>query len=195
MKSLLSILALVFVTSSLKSQVNISFQHPVFGAKEQNKDIALFHARDYVVKHLLNEQDISTRFELFDMAAAGSGELISLYFRCATQNKEGLILSFWNEFINDYGVRTQGYSFKFLPMSEATSFLELVYDNLNTNREYLKEQTNFNNLTFKYKDITIVFFDEGRKLRVYWANFNSSWEQTSFLRTRHNLNFISSKYK
>ena len=50
---------------------------------------------------------------------------------------------------------------------------------------YLGSDSDTNNLSFEYDDMTfLIYRDAGTKIRVFWNGFDAEWESTAFNRTR-----------
>ena len=66
-----------------------------FWAKEYSKEIALYKAKTFVLNDVLGISKDIVQFYIDPLAAASSGELTTLVYRCEAKNKEGLILGFY----------------------------------------------------------------------------------------------------
>ena len=62
--------------------------------KEFSKDIALYKAKAYLFMDVLGSTPDVTKFEVIPLAAASSGELTTLLYKCESKQKEGLVLGF-----------------------------------------------------------------------------------------------------
>ena len=128
----------------------------------------------------------SVQFEAIPLAAASSGELTTLLYKCESQNKEGLILGFYGDYWNDAGVVYQAYGFKNLPKDKAFEFLSKIESEIDENKNFLKNNNDNNNIIFLYEDIKVMIWTTvgGYEMRVYWNGFDSTWEKTSYGRSK-----------
>jgi hypothetical protein len=169
---------------------SISFaQFPGFWeSKEFSKDISLFRAKTFLITDVLETSKNSVQFEAIPLAAASSGELTTLLYKCETQNNEGLILGFYgNYWDKTSGVSYQGYAFKNLSKEKAYEFLSKIEDEVEKNKKFLKDNHDNNNIVFDYDDIKVMIWNTlgGYYLiRVYWNGFDSTWEKTSYERSK-----------
>lgn len=120
------------------------------------------------------------------MAAASSGELTTLLYRSTEQNLDGLILGFFGDYWNESGVSYQGYGFKNLPKNKATEFLNKIESEIEKNKNFLKESNDNNNIAFDFEDMKVMIWTTSGSylIRVYWNGFDSTWEKTSYERSK-----------
>lgn len=176
----------VFVCFITITSAQISVEKGGLYAKEYSKEMALYKAKTYAIKEILSQSSEVIKFEINALAAANSGELTTLVYRCESKNKEGLILGFYGDRWNDAGVTFSLYNFKNFPLNEANEFInkiERVYDSA---RIFLESNID-NNIYFTYNDMTILIYHAwgGAKLRIYWKGFDSEWEWTTFKKTKN----------
>ena len=184
-KLILSIVVLTFTTaySQIKSnQTNNS----VWIAKEFSKEVALYNSKSFLFKDVLGTTEEVVKFEVIPLAAASSGELTTLLYKCESKQKEGLVLGFYGNYWNDAGVVYQGYGFKNLTKSQAIEFLSKIQDAIDNNYKFLKDETDNNNIYFKYDDIDVLIWAsmQSYTIRLFWNGFDSSWEKTAFDRSK-----------
>ena len=151
-----------------------------------SKDESLYKAKDFAMQQILGVKDSPEKFEMWALAAATSGELTSLVYKCEAQKKEGLLLAFYGSYWNEAGVVHQGYAFKNLPKAKAVEFLTKVDETIEANKDYLWADRDNNNVCFKYDDLTIllcVSTQSGTRIRVFWGQFDSDWDGNSFSKT------------
>lgn len=176
---------LLLLTLSVKAQITTP-ANDIFYAKEFSKDISLFKAKTFLIHNVLKSSENSVQFEAIPLAAASSGELTSLLYRCESQNKEGLILGFYGDYWNAAGVLYQGYGFKDLPREKAFEFLNKIESEIEENKKFLKDNNDNNNIVFEYDDIKVIIWTTTGSylIRVYWNGFDSTWEKTSYGRSK-----------
>lgn len=158
-----------------------------YGAKEYSKDISLFKAKTFLTHDVLKTSGTSIQFEAVPLAAAGSGELTTLLYKCETQHTDGLILGFYgNYWDKSSGVSYRGYAFKDLPKDKAYDLLDKIETEIEKNKKFLKENNDYNNIVFEFDDLKIMIWTTsgGYMIRVFWNGFDSTWEKTSFGRSK-----------
>jgi hypothetical protein len=108
-------------------------------AQSQSEAIALHRAKEFVMKEVIETNTEGVEFYLEPLHAATSGELTTLKFKCKAQNKSGLILAFYGDFWLESGVHFKGYSFKYMPDSEALVFLNTLIECVARHESFVKE--------------------------------------------------------
>ncbi|PKQ46875.1 hypothetical protein [Confluentibacter flavum] len=158
----------------------------LFQAKEFSKDISLFKAKTFLIHNVLKTSESALQFEAIPLAAASSGEMTTLLYKCESQNKEGLVLGFYGEYWNDAGVIFQGYGFKNLSKDQAFEFLNKIESEIDKNNKFLKSNNDNNNIVFEYNDLKVVIWTTSGSylMRIYWNGFDSTWEKTSYERSK-----------
>jgi len=194
MKLKLTLLIVIFTNSLIFSQVN-SQGGSVWMAKEFSKEIALYYSKSYLFKNILGSTPEVEKFSIIPLAAASSGELTTLIYRCENKLLDGLILGFYGNYWNDAGVAYQGFCFKNLNKDQAIEFLNKIQTAINVNTKYLSEDTDNNNIFFKYDDIDVLIWANptAYSIRLFWNGFDSSWEQTAFERTKKRFVYFTQK--
>ena len=73
-----------------------------------------------------------------------------------------------------------------LNRNDATQFLKKINDTIEENDKYLKNDIDNNNIFFSFKDIDILinYTGKGYSIRLYFENFDSSWDETAFTRSK-----------
>ncbi|KLT66734.1 hypothetical protein [Pedobacter sp. BMA] len=159
-----------------------------FIAKEFSKDIALYRAKDYVVRNVLGKTDAVVEFQMDPLAATASGEVTSLVYNCKALKKEGLVLGFFGSRSNEAGEIYQAYAFKELPADKAVYLMNKIETVIKEKSEYLNALPNSNNIYFSYEDMTfIITINVGTEIRIFWEGFDASWEGVAFKRTKRRL--------
>ena len=185
MKLKLSIV-LVFVFNNLiYAQVKLNHNN-IWTAKEFSKEISLFKSKEFLFNSVLGSSEQVVKFEVTSLAAANSGELTTLLYKCESKQKEGLILGFYGDYWNEAGVLYQGYSFKHLEKDRATELLNKIKTSLEENSKFLEDKSDNNNIYFKYDDMDILIWTIGGSysIRIFWQGFDSTWEKTAFERSK-----------
>lgn len=185
MKTKLSIVLLIIANNLIFSQVKINSNN-IWTAKEFSKEISLFKSKEFLFKNVLGSTEQIVPFEVIPLAAASSGELTTLLYKCDTKQKEGLILGFYGDYWNEAGVLYQGYSFKNLEKEKAMEFLNKIVASIEENKKFLNESGDNNNIFFKYDDMDVLIWTNAGtySIRIFWQGFDSTWEKTAFERSK-----------
>lgn len=175
----------LLIAVSVNGQIRQT-DYNLFQAKEFSKDISLFKAKSFLIHNVLKTSENPAQFEAIPLAAASSGELTTLLYRCESQNKEGLILGFYGDYWNEAGVTFQGYGFKNLTKEQAFEFLNKIESEIEKNQKFLKSNNDNNNIVFEYDDLKIMIWTTSGSynMRIYWNGFDSTWEKTSYGRSK-----------
>jgi len=183
MKTKLLLLIIILVSINVNSQVS---SKKITDGKGYSKNESLFKAKRFLISNIIEVTEEPIEFYIDPLAAASSGELTSLIYKCEGQNKEGLLLGFYGNYWNNEGVKFKGYAFKNLNKEQATAFFKKIDDSIKNHKKFLYETKDKNNISFKYDDMTIMVWGDFQSinLRVFWGNFDSSWEKTSYDRTK-----------
>ncbi len=185
MKTKLSVVLLIIANNLIFSQVKINSNN-IWTAKEFSKEISLFKSKEFLFKNVLGSTEQIVPFEVIPLAAASSGELTTLLYKCDTKQKEGLILGFYGDYWNEAGVLYQGYSFKNLEKEKAMEFLNKIVASIEENKKFLNESGDNNNIFFKYDDMDVLIWTNAGtySIRIFWQGFDSTWEKTAFERSK-----------
>lgn len=185
MKTKLSIVLLIVINNFIYAQVKINSNN-IWTAKEFSKEISLFKSKEFLFKNVLGSTNQVIPFEVIPLAAASSGELTTLLYKCDAKQKEGLILGFYGDYWNESGVLYQGYSFKNLEKEKAMEFLNKIVTSIEENKKFLNESGDNNNIFFKYDDMDILIWTNAGtySIRIFWQGFDSTWEKTAFERSK-----------
>ena len=180
----LTLTFLLSITYSF-SQVKVNSNN-IWTAKEFSKEISLFKSKEFLFKNVLGSTEQIVPFEVIPLAAASSGELTTLLYKCETKNKEGIILGFYGDYWNEAGVLYQGYSFKNLEKDKAIEFLNKIVASIEENKKFLNENGDNNNIFFKYDDMDVLIWTNlgTYSIRIFWQGFDSTWEKTAFERSK-----------
>lgn len=181
------LLTVIFFLSLIKSFAQVKTNdNNIWVAKEFSKDIALYNAKEFLFKKILGSTTEVVQFEIIPLAAASSGELTTLLYKCENKQKEGLVLGFYGNYWNDAGVLYQGYAFKNFEKNEAIEFLNKIQTAIEDNKKFIDQEAENNNIFFKYNDIDILICSSspGYTIRLFWNGFDSSWEKTAFERSK-----------
>lgn len=185
MKLRLSIVLVIAIINLVNSQVRMNSNN-IWTAKEFSKEISLFNSKNFLFKTVLGSTTEVVQFEVIPLAAASSGELTTLLYKCDQKQKEGLILGFFGDYWNEAGVLYQGYSFKNLEKEKAIEFLNKIESAIDAKSKFLKENSDNNNIYFKYDDMDVLIWTNAGvfTIRIFWEGFDSTWEKTAFERSK-----------
>lgn len=185
MKLKISIIAVILMNNLLFAQVTVNSNN-IWTAKEFSKDIALYNSKNFLFKTVLGATAEVIPFEVIPLAAASSGELTTLLYKCEAKKKEGLVLGFYGDYWNEAGVLYQGYSFKNLEKEKAMEFLNKIEVSIDQNKKFLNDNGDHNNIFFKYEDMDVLIWTNGGtySIRIFWQGFDSTWEKTAFERSK-----------
>ena len=185
MKIKITILSILSSLTFCFSQVKVNSNN-VWTAKEFSKEISLFKSKEFLFKNVLGSTEQIVPFEVIPLAAASSGELTTLLYKCETKNKEGIILGFYGDYWNEAGVLYQGYSFKNLEKDKAIEFLNKIVASIEENKKFLNENGDNNNIFFKYDDMDVLIWTNmgTYSIRIFWQGFDSTWGKTAFERSK-----------
>ena len=180
----LTLTFLLSITYSF-SQVKVNSNN-IWTAKEFSKEISLFKSKEFLFKNVLGSTNQVTPFEVIPLAAASSGELTTLLYKCDAKQKEGLILGFYGDYWNEAGVLYQGYSFKNLEKEKAMEFLNKIVTSIEENKKFLNDNGDNNNIFFKYEDMDVLIWTNAGtySIRIFWQGFDSTWEKTAIERSK-----------
>jgi len=183
MKNLLLFLSLILSTISF-SQVSVN--KGIYFAKEFSKDVSLYKAKSFVMDEIIGIEEKLIKFDIDPLAATSSGELTSLIYNCEEKGLTGLVLGFYGDRWNDSGVLYQAYAFKNLTKDNALNILTKLNKYIEDESKYLSEDTDKNNMFFRYDDMTFLIYKtySGPKIRIFWNGFDSEWESIAFTRTK-----------
>ena len=185
MKTKLTILIFFTISNLVYSQVKVNSNN-IWTAKEFSKEISLFKSKEFLFKNVLQSTEKVTAFEVIPLAAASSGELTTLLYKCEDKRKEGLILRFYGDYWNEAGVLYQGYSFKNLEKDKAMEFLNKIVTSIEENKKFLNDSGDNNNIFFRYDDMDVLIWTNAGtySIRIFWQGFDSTWEKTAFERSK-----------
>jgi len=159
----------------------------IIGVKAFSKEISLFRGKAFVIKEVLGVNNKVTKFELDPMEAASSGELTTLYYNCEELKKEGLVLGFYGDYVNEFGLLLQGYAYKNFDKNQGLELLQKIEDAKVNNIAYLLEDGDNHNIYLYYDDLIILIYrkDQQFKYRVFWKSFDAEWGDFAFRRTKN----------
>lgn len=180
-----TILFLLSIIALSHSQVKVD-NNNMFTAKEFSKDIALYNSKNFLFKNVIGSSEEVVQFEVVPLAAASSGELTTLLYKCESKQLDGLVLGFYGNYWNAAGVLYQGFSFKNLEKKKAIEFLNKIETAIEANSKFLKDNNDNNNISFKYEDIDVLIWTTmgSYTIRVFWNGFDSTWEKTAYERSK-----------
>ena len=185
MKIKITLLSILLLTTFCYSQIKVNSNN-IWTAKEFSKEISLFKSKEFLFKNVLGITTQVVPFEVIPLAAASSGELTTLLYKCEAKQKEGLILGFYGDYWNESGLLYQGYSFKNLEKEKAIEFLNKIVSSIEENKKFLNNNGDNNNIFFKYDDMDVLIWTNmgTYSIRIFWQGFDSTWEKTAFERSK-----------
>lgn len=95
-------------------------------------------------------------------------------------------MGFFGNYWNDAGVLYQGYAFKNFEKDKAIEFLNKIQQAIDDNNKFLKSDPDNNNIYFQYDDLDVLIWSSAvtYTIRVFWKEFDSTWEKTAFERSK-----------
>lgn len=157
--------------------------------KELAKEISQFRSKEYIINEIIGpvgEKEV--QFETESLASDNSGGLISVAFNCDDVDERGLLLAFFGDHRNQYGVSSTAYGFRYIPLDDAQKLLTRLRKVKDDKKKYMSSDTDVNNVYVEFEDIKFVLYkDGGEKVRVFWNGFEVIWEKTAYTRTRKRL--------
>jgi len=201
-KTILIIITLLYNCNTIFSQQEAEVLIPIgIGAlsfvaanaenKELAKEISQFRSKEFIVNYIIGPAESKEiKFEIESLASDNSAGLISLAFNCLEVNKKGLLLAFFGDNRNEYGVMSRAYAFRYIPLQEARELLNRIDEVKEKNKEYLTSNWDVNNVYIEYEDIKFVIYNGvgGLIIRTLWNGFEVEWEKVAFDRTKRRLN-------
>jgi hypothetical protein len=180
------LLLVISIISTICSYAQVkSMNGNYWAAKEFSKEVALFNAKSFLFQKVLGTNADILKFEITPLAAASSGELTTLLYKCDEKQKDGFVLGFYGDFWNEAGVLYTGYAFKNLEKSQAIEFLNKIQNAIDANNKFLRDAVDNNNICFKYEDIDVlIWVGSYTTIRLFWNGFDSTWENTAFERSK-----------
>lgn len=109
---LITLFTILTFTKTFSQVTSNQTNNNIWVAKEFSKDIALYNSKNFLFKNVLGVSPEVVKFEIIPLAAASSGELTTLLYKCESKQKEGLVLGFYGNYWNEAGVLYQGFAFK-----------------------------------------------------------------------------------
>ena len=146
----------------------------------------MYNSKYFLLKDVLITGTEIDKFEVIPLAAASSGELTTLLYKCETKQKEGLILGFYGNYWNEAGILYQGYAFKNLEKEKAVEFLNKISTAIEDNSKFLKDNNDNNNISFTYDEMEVLIWTNlgSYTIRIFWKGFDSTWEKTAYERSK-----------
>ncbi len=183
---LITLFTILTFTKTFSQVTSNQTNNNIWVAKEFSKDIALYNSKNFLFKNVLGVSPEVVKFEIIPLAAASSGELTTLLYKCESKQKEGLVLGFYGNYWNEAGVLYQGFAFKNFEKKQAIEFLSQITYAIQNNIKFLDADSDNNNIYFKFDDIDVLIWStlDNYTIRLFWNGFDSSWEKTAFNRSK-----------
>jgi hypothetical protein len=139
-------------------------------SKDFSKDNVLYKAKAFVMKEVLKGSSEVSQFQIEPLATTTSKEVTTVIYKCEAKNKEGLLLGFYGDYINEAGIVNQGFAFKDLPKTKAVGLLDLITRTIEEKKAYLAKDTDNNNVYFQYDDLMVLIYTSiDTKIRIFWS--------------------------
>jgi len=153
------------------------------------KEISQFRSKEYIINHIIGDSNgKEIQFETEALASDNSGGLITVAFNCNEVNKSGLLLAFFGENRNEFGVLIQAYAFRYIPLAQAKELFIMIDETQERNKKYMSSENDVNNVYMEFEDIKFVIYkDGGEQIRVFWNGFQVIWERAPFDRSKRRL--------
>ena len=193
------LLGLVITTtfcSDLFCQVEDQESASIF-RRSFNKELTEFYSQKYVFSELLDvkhKQTVDISWKA--ITSAKSGELTTLVYHSDDLDTQGVVFVFWNDYLYEYNIAYNGYSFKSFEMADASELLNLLDKTINEKKSKIKED---DNIVLRYDDVVFSFSGKaGEKgnVMVFWDNCQSLWTIANLKATIKRTNkFLQKKNK
>lgn len=183
LKSFLITVVFLSITNLLFGQVDSRLY---LGAQAYNKEVTEYMTKRFLVDEVLEvTSEKILKVEIDGLTSAKSGELTTVLYSC--DQASGIVLAFWDDYINEYNTLYKGYAFKNLPKKSAIDFLAKIDP---VQEEARDIRTSTENIIYKWEDLTFVFYRDVNttKVRVFWKTFDADWDVS-------NLKSLIKKYK
>jgi hypothetical protein len=174
---------LLFLNSNTWGQVKPS-EGGVF-SQMYSKEITEYRAKEYIVNEILNVPNRKAiDVEISALTASKSGELTSVVYNCPQLKKGGLLFCFYNERINEFSLRYNGYAFSYYEFEKAKELFYII-DSLFYQKEGFLVNNDYNTI-YKWDDVTLVLYQlaGSKMIRVLWNGFDSEWNQANMNTTK-----------
>ena len=164
------LLVIILISQFSFSQVKQELGN-IIGVKAYSKEISLFRGKAFVIKEVLGLNKDITKFELDPIEDASSVEITTLYYYCEALNKEGIVFGFYGDYVNEFGLLIQGYSYKNFEKTQALELLQKIEDTKTKNSNFLLADGDNNNVYLNYDDIIILIYrkDQQFKYRILYS--------------------------
>lgn len=189
MKELSFIILLILNYCFSFSQINQSIGG--IDSQEYSKEITEYKIKEFIVKNVLQlpEREV-VEIEIDAITAASSGEITVVIYRCESQNKKGMVFSFWNLYVNEYNTKSVEYNFKHFPFDTANELL-IELERVIDEKKPIVNSGSTKNAVYKFDDLIFIFYkgDIGENLiRVLWDKYDSQWNQLNLKSTHKRFN-------
>ena len=183
----------------LFGQVN-SIHGGVF-AQSYSKEITEYRVKEFIIRDILQIPDKQTiEVHINALTASKSGQLTTIIYDCKELAKRGLVFGFWNDQINDFNLRYQGYAFKNFEFEKSKDLLDNLEKVLEEKNDILSagNEDLSKNALYKFDDIIFIFYKDvfgANQIRVLWNGFDSEWNQSNLqtMKRRFYKYFINKK--
>ncbi len=152
--------------------------------KEYSSQNAFLKGKKYIMDSVYGDPGINIQKIYIDgLPGNGWNELTTIYYN--GEEKEGIVLGFFDQVSNEFGLRYYQNIYKNFDRDEAISFfrtLDLIKDR---ERDYLNDENGENNVYFKIGDLSfLLYLSGGYQIVVFWDKYVSNWGGPSFEKMR-----------
>ncbi len=172
------LIAIIVLVANTTVSAQIKNTTPFFYfASEYSKSEVLSHSKSSLIEFLGANETI-TKIEIYPLSSNGGNEISALRYKCIDKHEAGIVLGFYGRYVTAASQNYNGHSFKVFNLKQSHEFLNKVDDAFTKNSKYLKDDTNNNNIFFRYDDVDIII--TSYSIRLLWQNFDSVWYKNSF---------------
>jgi hypothetical protein len=191
MKNNLSLLLLLLVFQGY-SQTPTNLFH----TKAFSKANAQINGKTFLINNVFGGAKNSIeKFEIEAISSSSSSDITTLYYANNTKQIKGMLICFFSDYVVDNGLGYYGYSYKNLDINKSENLLKLIKEAIDSNKKYLKDDDQVNNIYFKFDDIDVLIYHYGANgfiIRFFWGKYDSTWDENSFSET---LRYFDKKKK
>lgn len=171
----------------------LNAQNPIrfIDSKDYSMEYAEFLSKKYLIDEVLDSSKNPVQFEVETLIATTSMGLVSIWYRCTQQKKEGLVLGFFETYINEKGTMVTGYRFKDFSKAAANDFFNTIDTIAKNHEKWFNEYGLDKNIYFNYDDLKLIMYNSktefSMEVRIFWGPFDVTWEFSPYDQTKKRL--------